>query len=150
MNKKPLLIALFALIFTALYQQHLLVPPSFADTVAETRADSGDAELRRAFEQQTSNLQVQGQGSVVKVLPDDNRGSRHQKFLLRLASGQTVLVAHNIDLASKIEDLKTGDTVGFSGEYEWNPKGGTVHWTHHDPRGFHEAGWLKHNGKTYQ
>jgi len=43
-----------------------------------------------------------------------------------------------------------GDSVGFYGEYEWNSKGGVIHWTHLDPSGQHIAGWLKHDGKTYQ
>jgi Protein of unknown function (DUF3465) len=93
---------------------------------------------------------VQGEGVVVKVLSDDNKGSRHQKFILELSSGQTILVAHNIDLAPRISSISPGDTVAFNGEYEWNEKGGVVHWTHHDPDGRHEGGWLKSTGKTYQ
>jgi hypothetical protein len=106
--------------------------------------------LKKAFENQTSNLQVQGQGIVTKILSDDNKGSRHQRFLLRLSSGQTLLIAHNIDLAPRIPNLKVGDTVAFYGEYEWNAKGGVIHWTHHDPQKRHPNGWLKHQGKTYQ
>ena len=106
--------------------------------------------LKKAFETQTSNLQVQGQGIVTKILSDDNKGSRHQRFLLRLSSGQTLLIDHNIDLAPRIPNLKVGDTVAFYGEYEWNAKGGVIHWTHHDPQKRHSNGWLKHQGKTYQ
>ncbi|MFC1680364.1 DUF3465 domain-containing protein [Pseudomonadota bacterium] len=111
---------------------------------------SGDSALVEAFEQQQSDLQVQGRGEVVKVLADDNDGSRHQRFILQLNSGQTLLIAHNIDLAPSISSLKRGDSVEFYGEYEWNPKGGVIHWTHHDPQGRHVAGWLKHNGRTYR
>jgi hypothetical protein len=111
---------------------------------------SGSNALATAFEQRQSDVQVKGQGKVVKVLPDDNEGSRHQRFILRLDSGQTLLIAHNIDLAPRIDALRKGDQVEFHGEYEWNSKGGVVHWTHHDPRGSHIDGWLKHNGKTYQ
>jgi hypothetical protein len=92
----------------------------------------------------------QAEGVVVKVLADDNDGSRHQRFIVRLASGQTVLIAHNIDIAPRVQGLSVGDTVSFSGEYETNNKGGVVHWTHRDPSGRHAAGWIRHRGQTYQ
>ena len=97
----------------------------------------------------TSDAQVEDSGDVVKILADDNQGSRHQKFLVKTAAGQTLLFAHNIDLAKRINDIKVGDTITFRGEYEYNPKGGIVHWTHHDPQGKHYAGWIKCNGTTY-
>ena len=120
-----------------------------------TRAQSGrssdsDQILRRAFEERTSNLQVEGRGIVQRILSDDNEGSRHQRFILELGSGQTLLIAHNIDVAPRIPSLRKGDKVAFRGEYEWNPKGGAIHWTHHDPAGRHSGGWLKHKGKTYR
>ena len=109
-----------------------------------------DERLARAFADEESRLQVEGTGTVIKLLDDDNEGSRHQRFIVRLESGQTILVAHNIDLASRIDSLKVCDEVGFFGEYDWSPKGGTLHWTHHDPQGRHVAGWLKHEGHLYQ
>ena len=109
-----------------------------------------DAAFARALETRASGIQLQGQGAVIKVLPDDNNGSRHQRFILKLRSGQTLLIAHNIDIASRIGSLRVGDSVGFNGEYEWNPEGGVIHWTHHDPGGRHAAGWLKHGGRIYQ
>jgi len=113
-------------------------------------AGESDAQLAVAFENQQSNLQIQGDGIVSRILPDDTKGSQHQRFILKLSNGQTLLIAHNIDLAPKIENLHVGDTVEFYGEYEWNSKGGVVHWTHHDPSGRHETGWLRHDGQTYQ
>ena len=91
-----------------------------------------------------------GTGKVVHLLPDDNEGITHQKFLLRLDNGQSLLVAHNTDLAPRISGLKKGDMVEFCGEFVDNDKGGLVHWTHHDPSRRHAAGWLKHNGKIYE
>jgi hypothetical protein len=113
-------------------------------------AASDDRQIGRAFKNRTSNVQVEGAGVVTRILADDLAGSRHQRFVVRLASGQTVLIAHNIDIATRVIGLQKGDRVRFYGEYVWNEKGGMVHWTHHDPDGRHPAGWLKHNGRTYQ
>lgn len=84
------------------------------------------------------------------MLADDNNSSRHQKFILQLQKGLTVLVAHNIDLSSRIDGLQKGDAVEFYGEYEYSEKGGVIHWTHHDPQQRHVDGWLKYKGRTYQ
>ena len=111
------------------------------------RAD--DNALRRAYESQQGNIQIQGAGTVIRLLPDDNRGARHQRFILQLSHAQTLLVAHNIDLAPRIPNLRIGDVVAFYGEYEWNSKGGVIHWTHRDPANRHEHGWLRHKGRVY-
>lgn len=117
---------------------------------ASNPSSAAKASAPLAFDHRHAGLQVQGHGLVQKILPDDNKGSRHQRFILRLQSGQTVLVAHNIDLAPRIAALKRGDRVEFNGVYETNDLGGVVHWTHHDPAGRHENGWLKHNGRVFQ
>ncbi|WP_198595917.1 DUF3465 domain-containing protein [Vibrio lentus] len=111
---------------------------------------ANDVRLKQAYESHQSNVQVRGSGTVSRILPDDNKGFRHQKFILRLDSKQTVLVAHNIDLAPRIQGLGKGDRVEFYGEYEWNKKGGVIHWTHRDPNNRHAHGWLKHNGNAYE
>lgn len=111
---------------------------------------SSDEILAAAFANHRSNFQVQGKGDVVRVLADDNNGNRHQRFIVQLGSGQTLLVAHNIDIANRVAYLESGDHIEFNGEYEWNSKGGVIHWTHHDPQGRHQPGWIKHNDHTYQ
>lgn len=105
--------------------------------------------VQTAYNNRQSDIQVKQQGRVVKVLADDLKGSRHQRFILKI-DNLSILVAHNIDLAPRIDGLRAGDTVEFYGEYEWNEKGGVVHWTHLDPGGRHINGWLKHKGTTYQ
>jgi hypothetical protein len=117
--------------------------------LVETSQNRDDT-LASAFNNRTNNLQVEGKGTVIKLLPDDLAGIRHQRFIIRLSSGQTLLIAHNIDLAGRIISLRKGDKIFFYGQYEWNSKGGTIHWTHHDPAGRHTAGWIEHNGKRYQ
>lgn len=121
-----------------------------SEGIVATSNSSSDQELDTLFKNHKSNVQIQGYGKVVRLLSDDNEGSRHQKFIIQLKSGQTLLVAHNIDLADRVKSLKAGDLIEFNGEYEWNSQGGIIHWTHHDPHGNHMSGWLKHNGQTYQ
>ncbi len=120
----------------------------FDSTVQETTVSAD--RIGYLYENKISNVQVEGEGQVKAILRDDLQGSRHQKFILGLPSGGTLLISHNIDLAPRIDTLKKGDTVGFFGEYEWNEKGGVVHWTHHDPAERHVGGWLKHNGRVYR
>jgi hypothetical protein len=111
---------------------------------------SGRAPVAQNDVQWRAGQQVSGSGTVERVLSDDNDGSRHQRFILRLSSGRTLLVAHNIDLAPRVSSLSVGDTVSFYGEYEPNDRGGVIHWTHHDPQGRHVGGWLEHKGQRYQ
>lgn len=109
-----------------------------------------DKKIQQAFREQKSDIQVQSSGRVKAILRDDNDGSRHQKFILELGDGQTVLVAHNIDLSPRLYDLEKGEIVQFYGEYEYSQQGGVIHWTHHDPQKTHADGWLKYKGRTYQ
>lgn len=140
---------LFAILIGILVYGYIQNNQTVISSVAAESIQS-DTEITDAYQNRLSDIQVSGSGKVSRILRDDNQGSRHQRFILRLSSGQTLLVAHNIDLAPKINTLQNGDLVQFSGEYEWNPKGGVVHWTHHDPGGRHVGGWLKHNGRKYE
>jgi len=88
-------------------------------------------------------------GTVKRTLADDNEGSRHQRFILAVPGGKTLLVAHNIDLADRVP-LKTGDQLSLHGRYETNDRGGVMHWTHHDPDGRTPGGWIEFKGKRYQ
>ncbi len=118
-------------------------PASQSEFSAENTA------IVQAFEAKKSDVQVSGRGVVSKLLKDDNKGSRHQKFLVTINQQQTLLVAHNIDLAARVP-LAVGDEISFYGEYVYNPKGGIIHWTHHAPRHDHQAGWILHQGIQYQ
>ena len=117
--------------------------------VAESTAETSNAAIEQAFKAKKSDVQVSGHGLVIKLLKDDNKGSRHQKFLVKINAQQTLLFAHNIDLAPRVP-VQTGDEISFYGEYVYNPIGGVMHWTHHAPQGDHVAGWIMHNGKKYQ
>ena len=117
-------------------------------TSSSTASDS-DQILRQLFESQASGVQVSGSGTVLNRLPDDDNDGRHQRFILKLASGQTLLIAHNIDIAPYLTGLSEGDRVDFYGEYVYSAQGGIIHWTHHDPSGGHTDGWLEWQGQRY-
>lgn len=143
MKKLVPLIVVLAIGYWGYQQQGAPTGESIGDNRGETR-------LLEAFENGNSGVQVAGAGRVVRILADDNDGSRHQRFVLELSSGQTVLIAHNIDVAPRINSIREDDLVSFYGVYEWNSQGGVVHWTHHDPAGRHEGGWIEHRGKRYE
>ncbi len=124
----------------------LVLPDSYLAKAALPRLRN----VQTLYAEHASRVQVEDTGKVTKVLADDNQGVRHQRFLVKVASGQTLLFAHNIDIARRVDNLKVNDNLEFRGEYIWNEKGGIVHWTHHDPQGHHHDGWIKHNGSTYQ
>jgi len=150
--KKLLLLAIAAAVAFWLTKNPAEAPRvvTAAPDTTPLAADPAPDAMAAAFADRQSGIAVEGKGTVAKILGDDSLGDRHQRFILRLPSGQTVLVAHNIDLAPRVEPLTVGDTIAFRGEYEWNDKGGIVHWTHHDPQGQHADGWLKHSGRTFE
>jgi hypothetical protein len=111
---------------------------------------SDNAAIARAFANHARDIRVDGSGSVSRVLSDDNQGGRHQRFLVLLPTGQSILIVHNIDIAPRVDNLRVGDEIEFEGEYVWNERGGLVHWTHHDPSRRHRPGWVKHAGHVYQ
>jgi len=115
---------------------------------SSTSSDRG-IPVAEAFRSRRSGVEVKAGGRVVRVLADDREGSPHERFLVRVDRETTVLVAHNLDLAARVP-LAVGDSIELRGEYEWNPKGGVIHWTHRDPDGRHQAGWIRYRGRLYQ
>ncbi|MBT8092765.1 MAG: DUF3465 domain-containing protein [Gammaproteobacteria bacterium] len=142
--KKLLSLLIVLLVAYTGYQQ------SQPDAVPAEVMQPSTTALSQAIAGRQSGTQVQGEGTVVRILADDNDGSRHQRFIVEIESGQSLLIAHNIDLAPRVASLTVGDSVTFYGEYEWNERGGLIHWTHHDPRGWHADGWIEHQGRRYR
>ena len=120
------------------------------DPIAPQSASDDSTRIVELYESRASKQVVEASGTVVHILPDDNDGSRHQRFLVDLAGGHTLLISHNIDLAPRVPGLRKGDVIEFRGQYEWNDKGGVIHWTHHDPGGRRPGGWLRLRGETYR
>jgi hypothetical protein len=103
---------------------------------------------QRPYDRRNSGEWIEGVGIVNRLLADDNDGSRHQRFVIDMRNGQTLLIAHNIGVAERLQ-VGMGDKIKFRGVYEWNDLGGLVHWTHHDPMGFEEGGYIEYRRKRY-
>jgi len=117
------------------------------------RVDGGDSAgvgaVEAAFATQRSGVWLETEGEVARILSDDNEGARHQRFVLELDGGHSVMIAHNIDLAERVP-LARNDRIRLRGRYEWNDRGGVIHWTHHDPDGRGPGGWVELAGETYR
>jgi len=133
--------------------------PPVEDTVLENLPEAGaeadaptqgSSAAREAFEQQAQGRMLRVSGRVQRLLADDRDGSPHQRFVIATDDRQTLLVAHNLDLAPRLDGLAVGDRVEVFGEYEWNPQGGVMHWTHDDPQGNHPTGYIEWKGRRYQ
>ena len=105
--------------------------------------------VQQAYAAGQSGIWLETRGRISRVLRDDNEGARHQKFILKLDDGHTVMVAHNIDLARRIP-ARENLSLLVRGRYEWNDRGGVIHWTHHDPDGRLQGGWIEVDDVRYQ
>ena len=104
--------------------------------------------MTRPYNKKDTGRWIEETGFVRRLLSDDDDGSRHQRFIVELRDRQTLLIAHNIDLAPRVP-LGMGDRVRFRGLYEWNDLGGLVHWTHHDPLGDEDGGYVRYRRKVF-
>jgi len=113
-------------------------------------AQPNDAAIVADFRSHQSNVEVTADGTVVRLLPDRASSTgMHEQFIIRLSSGDiTVEVEHNISIAPRVP-VALSDHVIVHGEYVWNAQGGLIHFTHHDPKGTHEGGYIQDNGQTY-
>lgn len=136
----PLLIVLCLF----LYQYYLQDSQSVDEDV--TVADNV---VQQAYAAHRSGQWLKTSGHVGRVLNDDNEGARHQRFILELDDGHTVMIAHNIDLAERVP-VRKGLALVVRGRYEWNNRGGVIHWTHHDPDGRIQGGWIMLDDVRYQ
>lgn len=82
---------------------------------------------------------------IVKNLPEDKFGIRHQKWLVQSPSGQVLLFVHNLELCPPLT-LQKNDLIHLAGEFKWTDKGGLIHWTHYDPQKKRQTGYIEYGG----
>ncbi|HYP79437.1 MAG TPA: DUF3465 domain-containing protein [Steroidobacteraceae bacterium] len=137
------LVVVFAAVVAAVGGRHLQESGQRAGTAPAQQSAAPGAS-------QQSGAQVRVTGRVVRVLADDRDGSPHQRFIIEADTGGTLLVAHNLDLAPRLDGLAVGERLVVSGEYQWNKQGGLIHWTHDDPQRRHAPGYIEWRGRRYE
>ena len=105
--------------------------------------------LAKALKKRDTGSWIEVTGFVTRLLSNDNDGSRHQRFVIDIGNRLTLLIAHNIDLASPVP-VGIGDRVYVRGMYEWNDLGGLVHWTHDDPHGVEDGGYVRYRRQIFR
>lgn len=147
-----LILAILAVIFYLIEGKFDDTGESLPDDTRNPRTSHSDSDktLKSYYDKKVSGKMITVSAAVDKVLSDDLHPPRHQRFVIRLSNGLTVLVAHNIDLAPRVQNIQTGEQVKITGQYEWNAKGGVIHWTHHDPKGHRDGGQISYKGKVYR
>ena len=105
-----------------------------------------------AYAGQLTDGEVVGEGTVHGIL-GTRRGpsGEHEGFLLQLDGDCDLVlkVETNTDITGPVP-LHEGERVTVKGVYIFNAMGGLIHWTHHDPRGRHDNGYVLADGKLYQ
>jgi hypothetical protein len=130
---------------------------SCASAIAGCATGSGDAgngAVYDAWRSERSRVEVTANGSVSRILGTrSGRSGVHEGFLLHLSGagghGLTVRVEDNVDLTGPIP-LEPGEAATVRGEYIYDERGGLIHYTHRDPRGYHAAGYVQVAGRIYQ
>ncbi|MDG0817890.1 DUF3465 domain-containing protein [Bdellovibrio svalbardensis] len=119
------------------------------ETVSFFNPTAGDAMIVRAVEGKKRVNFVEGSGMVViQLLPDDNSGLKHQKWVVRLSNGKLMQAVYNSDMCPRVP-IKVGDVVAMGGMFLWTEVGAMLHWLHHDPRGNRPDGYVMVNGTYY-
>lgn len=136
---------------TAARRLSAVTAATFALAACGAEQSPDDAAVCAAYSAGRSGVEVVADGTVTRVLGvQQGRVSPHEGFLFRLASVCSVVVRveANTDFTGPIP-LTTGERVVVKGEYEYYSRGGVIHWTHRDPRGRHENGYIEAGGHSY-
>ncbi len=129
------------------YQAAFGAPVSIANPAQNIQASQQG--ILDAQAQHMRKVEVELIAQVIRLLPTDENGLRHQKFLIRLTNGTTVLVANDLSMGQQVP-LNPGDIVEIKGEFIWTRRGGVLHWTHHTDEASHPGGWIRLGNQTYQ
>ena len=121
----------------------------YSSSPAPTTRKQQRRSLNGRFNKRDTGSWIDAKGVVTRLLSNDNDGSRHQRFIIDIGNRESLLIAHNIDLARRVP-VGLGDRVQVRGMYEWNDLGGLVHWTHEDPQSIEDGGYVRYRRQVYR
>ena len=110
-----------------------------------------DAALCADIASGSSGAEVIADGTVAQLLGTSSGASgEHEGFVLRLGSAcrATLRVETNVSFTGPIP-LRTGESVVVKGEYDRDPDGDVIHFTHRELRGHHPGGYVEAGGTYY-
>lgn len=77
-----------------------------------------------------------------------NTHRMHEAFNAQTAAG-SVEIVDNVGIAPRVP-VQPGDSIQVRGEMVHDPgRMPVVHWTHHDPDGRHQDGFIRYQGRVY-
>ena len=110
-----------------------------------------DVALCQAIASRASGAEVIADGTVAQLLGTATGPSgAHEGFILRLRSGcaATLRVETNVAFTGPIP-LHPGERVVVKGEYDHDPDGDVIHFTHSELHGRHPGGYVEAGGVYY-
>ena len=119
-----------------------LITIGFQTYACKSSDPTGADKALYLFEKKEDRIWLKVEGSVIQILPDDVTGTRHQRFIIETEKGQSILINHNIDIAQRVP-IENGTRLIISGEYLWNTKGGSMHYTHRNTNIRKRSGYIK-------
>jgi len=83
-------------------------------------------------------------------LPDvEDVTGTFQKFLVELENGHRLTILRDLEITRAVPVGK-GTLIKVRGEYDWSKRGGVIQWTHNDPTGQRDGGWIEIDGRVYR
>ena len=115
-------------------------------------AACGGADNQQLYDaaQNHAPTEVTVSGTVTAILPDAPAGADgpHERFDADFGQGITCEIDHNLSLAPRAP-LGVGTQVVVKGQYEPDPSGCVIHYTHHSTSRSHESGYVEVAGQQY-
>lgn len=112
-------------------------------------AQAGDTALCDAIAQQKGVRFIEADNIwIERLLDDDLKPPKHQRWIGRLSCGARILLVYNISLCERVP-VQVGDRIQVGGELLFTRGLPLIHWLHEDPKNRRPHGYVILNGRKY-